>query len=121
MTNYLTKWTRLTRATFVPEKKNSPLPLTYSVAQEVRFVTIFGDIAVFFLTTYGAYRLVRNYFSGVYRSKNSHLPHAPPVLLAEEFSFTDFSRNRAWSTEELEQYRKKLRSHTGPIEKVFFE
>ena len=120
MRNLFAKWPWPVVLPFVRERAFPSLKRNLSIADEVRSVMVFGDLAIVGLLFFGTVRVCHHYTSGNYASLKYHTTGMPPALIAQDFSFDEPSSNRMISREDAKKYRAEFNSSKGPVENFIF-
>lgn len=112
--------------TKLPLKKDwfPHLSRTQSIASESKQVHIVGDVAVIGVLAFSAWRFWSDRISGVHQSRLNHLTGAPPAIIAQNFDFTDPSKNRTVDRNELDTYRNEFvqaRANRTDVEQFIFK
>ncbi len=87
-----------------------PLSTHDSIAQEVRYVQVRGDLLVCATLFFIALRSVELYESGAYQTRLKHLNGHPPAIIAQEFDFKNPSNNRKLTKEEWTTFQEEARA-----------
>eukprot|EP00759_Apiculatamorpha_spiralis_P013010 PhF_6_TR19821/c0_g1_i1/m.28903 len=115
-----TKWPWPTILPFANTKWFTSLKIAESNSQRVRSVMIIGDTIIVSLLALATYKFYSNYTHGAYRTGLYHTTGLPPALIAQEFSFSDPSKNRTVTRKQLDAYRTEV-AGGKKVEDVIFK
>jgi hypothetical protein len=104
---YFREWPWPTK---LPLKKGwfDHLSRTESIANESKQVFMAGDLAVAGVLLYCFWRVADDRLSGKHQSRLSHLTGLPPAIVAQDFDFTNTSKNRTVDRAVLDSYRSEF-------------
>lgn len=96
-----------------------------SIADETRTYFVVGDLLLLGVLAFSVYRVFRlSYRTNGYQTHECQLNNFPPAIVANDFNFTDLSKNRRLERHQLDQYRESVvecKAKGKPVESVIFD